>query len=122
MPLAARMFAQQIGLVLFLAVAGFQAGGRLIEMLQQYGAAPFLFAFGVALTPMVAMYLLARFVFGMNLLEILGGTCGAMTSTAGVGAITSRTDSEIPVISYAAAYPAALVLMTVIAQLVVRLG
>jgi len=58
----------------------------------------------------------------MNLLEILGGTCGAMTSTAGVGAITSRTDSEIPVISYAAAYPAALVLMTVIAQLVVRLG
>ncbi|QDU35757.1 Aspartate/alanine antiporter [Maioricimonas rarisocia] len=122
MPLAARMFAQQLGLVLFLAVAGFQAGGRLTEMLHQYGAAPFLFAACVALVPMVAMYLLARFVFRMNLLEALGGTCGAMTSTAGVGALTSRTDSEIPVISYAAAYPAALVLMTVVAQLVVRLG
>jgi putative transport protein len=44
-----------------------------------------------------------------------------MTSTAGIGAIVDKTDSDIPVTSYAAAYPAALVLMTILAQLLISL-
>jgi putative transport protein len=42
-----------------------------------------------------------------------------MTSTAGIGAVLSKTDCDIPATSYAAAYPAALVLMTVLTQLLV---
>jgi putative transport protein len=57
----------------------------------------------------------------MDLLQTLGGVCGAMTSTAGIGAIVNKTDSDIPVTSYAAAYPAAVVLMTILAQLMMTL-
>jgi putative transport protein len=57
----------------------------------------------------------------LNLLQIVGGLCGAMTSTPGLGIITSKTDSDIPVVSYAAAYPVALILVTVFAQALVVL-
>ena len=121
MPLAARMLTQELGLALFLAAAGFQAGGQFLEMLHKYGAAPFVFSITVAVASMSTAFLMGRFVLRMNLMEVLGGTCGAMTSTAGIGAIVSKTDCDVPVTSYAAAYPAALVLMTVLAQLLISL-
>ena len=44
-----------------------------------------------------------------------------MTPTPGLGVTTSKTDSDIPVVSYAAAYPVALILVTVFAQVLVAL-
>jgi putative transport protein len=42
-----------------------------------------------------------------------------MTSTPGLGAITAKTSSQISVISYAAAYPVALILVTLVTQMLV---
>jgi putative transport protein len=117
MPLAARMLTQELGLAFFLAAAGFSAGGHFLEMLGQYGAKPFLIGLAVAIVPMSIGFVVARCVLRMDLLQSLGGICGSMTSTAGIGAIVSKTDCDVPVSSYAAAYPAALVMMTVLAQL-----
>ena len=119
MPLAARMFTQQLGLVLFLADAGYSAGGQFMETLQAHGPWPFVMASVVCGVSLAATVAVARSVLGMNLLELLGGTCGAMTSTAGLGALTSKTDSDVPVVNYAAAYPVALVLMTILARVIV---
>jgi putative transport protein len=44
-----------------------------------------------------------------------------MTSTPALGAITARTDSQLPVVSYATAYPVALIVMTVFAKVLVGL-
>ena len=52
-------------------------------------------------------------VYKFNILSALGGVCGAMTSTPGLGAISSKTDAQAPILSYASAYPAALLLMVV---------
>ena len=75
----------------------------------------------VAFVPLLGGYLAARRVMGLNLLQTVGGLCGGMTSTPGLGIITSKTDSNVPVVSYAAAYPVALILVTVVAQAVVAL-
>ena len=75
----------------------------------------------VTAVPMSFGYPIARKLLGLNLLQTLGGTCGGMTSTPGLGAITAKTDSDIPVVSYATAYPVALILMTIFAQLVISL-
>ncbi len=42
-----------------------------------------------------------------------------MTSTPALGAITGKTEARSPVVSYAAAYPAALILMTVCAKIII---
>jgi len=117
MPRAARMLTQELGLAMFLASAGFLAGGYFVEMLQQYGIEPFLIGLAAAVIPLAAGFAIARYVLRLDFLQSLGGICGSMTSTAGIGAIVNRTDLDVPVISYAAAYPAALVMMTIIAQI-----
>ncbi len=58
-------------------------------------------------------------VLKLSVLESLGGICGSMTSTPALGAITGKTEARSPVVSYAAAYPAALILMTVCAKIII---
>lgn len=120
-PRPTRILLQELGLVLFLADAGVRGGGALVETVQTYGVT--LFAMGALLTllPMLLALPLALKLFGMNKLQALGGICGGMTSTPALGAITSRTDSQIPVVSYATAYPMALILMTIFAKALVKL-
>jgi putative transport protein len=120
MPIAARMLTQSIGLAFFLASAGFEAGGDFLRMATHYGAAPFVISVIVTAVSLAVGFLFARYVLRMDLIQSLGGMCGAMTSTAGIGAVAGKTDCDVPVISYAAAYPAALVMMTIVAQLLIR--
>jgi putative transport protein len=119
MPQASQMLLMEFGLVFFLAEAGVQAGHTIVSVIQQYGVELCYAASAVVLAPTIAGYLLGRFGLRMNLLQIIGGVSGGMTSTPGLGVITSKTDSDIPVVSYAAAYPVALILMTVFAQVLV---
>ena len=39
-----------------------------------------------------------------------------------IGAITAKTDKQAPVIAYATAYPAALILMAVLAKALISMG
>ena len=119
-PRPARMFMLEIGLVLFLAAAGSQAGEQFLATLREYGLQLPLMAVLVAALPMGAGYLFASRCLKLNLLQILGGICGGMTSTPGLGAVTGKTDSDLPVVSYAAVYPLALILVTLAAQLLAR--
>ena len=57
----------------------------------------------------------------MNALQALGGICGGMTSTPALGAITAKTDSTVPVISYVSAYPVALIIMIIISKVLIKL-
>jgi putative transport protein len=111
----------ELGLVLFLADAGVDAGGPLVEVLSLYGARLCVVALAATFVPLVIGAFVARRVLRMNYLQILGGICGGATSTPGLGLITASSDSEIPVSSYAAAYPVALILMTVFARILVAM-
>jgi len=121
LPRAAQMLLMEAGLILFLASAGTEAGGTLVPVLREHGLRISAAGGLVAFLPLLTGYWVARHVLKLNLLQIVGGLCGGMTSTPGLGIITSKTDSDIPVVSYAAAYPVALILVTVFAQVVVAL-
>ncbi|MFI3244284.1 MAG: TrkA C-terminal domain-containing protein [Akkermansia sp.] len=118
MPRPARVLIMELALMLFLAGAGVSGGGKLVETLQAQGVAMFLTGAAVTIIPMLVAFVLARKVFKLSMPESLGGICGSMTSTPALGAITAKTDSQSPVIAYATAYPAALILMTIFAKAV----
>lgn len=120
MPIAARMLTQSIGLALFLAYAGFQAGNRIVAMITLYGMKPIWMSLAVTAVCLIVGYVFSRRVLRMDFMQTVGGMCGAMTSTAGIGVVATKTDCDVPVTSYAAAYPAALVMMTIVAQLLIR--
>ncbi len=118
-PRETRTLLTDLGLILFLAWAGVAGGAQLVETLQEQGVMIFLIGIAITLMPMLVGYLFAKYVLKLNLLECLGGICGSMTSTPALGAITGKTEANTPVISYATAYPAALILMTVFAKAII---
>lgn len=120
-PRAASYVLTEVGLVLFLASAGVSAGGQIVAVFREHGV--ILITMGVAVTtvPMIVGFLYARRRLKLSLIESLGGVCGGMTSTPGLGAITAKTDSDTPVVCYATAYPMALLLMTIFAQVLLSL-
>jgi len=119
-PRPTRVLLQEFGLVLFLADAGVKGGDALVETLQAHGIGLFLAGILITTIPLALGYLVAVKLLKIDPLQALGGICGGMTSTPALGAITSKTDSQTPVVSYATAYPVALILLTLVAKIVVQ--
>ncbi len=115
-PRGAKYIMSQLGLVLFLAGAGTSAGGSFAEVVSAYGVK--LLSAGAMITVGAALagLIVSRLVLKMDMLSVLGVVSGAMTSTPALGAISEVTDSRQPLLSYAAVYPVALILMTVVCQ------
>lgn len=115
-PRPTRLLLQEIGLVFFLANAGVAGGVSLADTVQQYGLVLFGLGLLVTIVPLMVAWPMARRLFQLDPLQSLGGVCGSMTSTPALGAITAKTDSQLPVVSYVSAYPVALIVMIVLAK------
>ncbi len=117
MPVAARRFVNELGLILFLGGAGCEAGASFWSVLQTQGPSLLLVSAIVTVVPLAAAFGLARLVFQWDALNCLGAVCGAMTSTPGLGAVTRVADSSAPSTAYVAVYPVALLAITLLAPL-----
>ncbi len=115
-PRPTRLLLQELGLVLFLANAGIVGGSSLGETVVEYGAVVFLVGALITLIPLLVSYPFARKALKLTRAQALGGICGGMTSTPALGALTASSNSQQPIVSYATAYPVALILMTVLAK------
>ena len=120
-PRPTRLLLQDLGLVFFLANAGVRGGVSLVATVQEYGITLFGLGMLVSIVPLIIAWPLARKLFKLDPLQSLGGICGGMTSTPALGAITAKTDSQVPVISYVSAYPVALIVMILIAKVLIGL-
>lgn len=116
-----RLLLQDFGLVLFLADAGITGGSHLVETVSQHGWGLFGLGATVTLLPMIIAYTIARGPLKLTRMQSLGGICGGMTSTPALGSLTASTDSQEPIVSYATAYPIALILMTLFAKILIGL-
>lgn len=121
MPRPARLLLGEIGLTLFLAQAGTQAGENLSAVISDYGVSLCFGAIIIVTTPIVVGFFTARFLLKLGMLESLGGICGALTSTPGLGALSASVESSTPATSYAAVYPIALILVTLATPLLIWL-
>ena len=115
---SANQLLRQLGLLLFLAEVGTSAGKNLVSTFQESGF--LLFGIGAAITllPMVLAAVVARYCCRTNILDLLGTITGGMTSTPGLAAVDSMTDSNIPGVAYATVYPIAMVLLIVGIQVI----
>ncbi|WP_430453926.1 aspartate:alanine exchanger family transporter [Rhodopirellula europaea] len=120
-PPAAMLLMTEGGLALFLADAGLNAGANVVEVLMERGVMLCVAAAAIAIIPLLVGFAGSRYLGGRTLWQSLGATCGGMTSTPGLAVLTGATDSSQPATSYVAAYPVALVLITVAAPWLVEL-
>ena len=99
----ANQLLRQLGLLLFLAEVGTSAGTNLVATFQESGWLLFGVGAAITLVPMLVAVFVGLFVFKINMLDLLGTITGGMTSTPGLAAADSMTDSNIPSVAYATA-------------------
>jgi putative transport protein len=81
------------------------------------------FIYGVFMTvvPMIAGYLVAKYVLKLPLFNNLGSITGGMTSTPALGTLINVAGTEDVASAYASTYPMALVAVILGAQIVLIL-
>ena len=112
------LFLRQLGLLLFLAEVGTSAGTNLVATFQESGWLLFGVGAAITLVPMLVAVFVGLFVFKINILDLLGTITGGMTSTPGLAAADSMTDSNIPSVAYATVYPIAMVFLILFIQII----
>ncbi|NTW24590.1 MAG: transporter [Lentimicrobium sp.] len=112
---------RELGLLMFLATVGCEAGGHIAGTFSEYGASLLLAGAAITLIPLIIAFITGRYLLKMNFLTLMGVITGGMTSTPGLAAINSQSDSGIAQVAYAAVYPLALVLMIVFSNILFKL-
>lgn len=115
---AANQLLRQLGLIFFLAAVGTSAGAEIVSIFEQYGFKLFLLGGLITLIPMIISAIAGKWFFKMNVLSMLGALSGSMTSTPGLAAADSMTETNAHSIAYATVYPVAMVLLIIIVQLI----
>ncbi len=118
----ANQLLRQLGLLLFLAEVGTSAGRTLVATFQESGWLLFGVGAAITLVPMLVAVIVGRWLFKISLLDLLGTLTGGMTSTPGLAAADSMTDSNIPSVAYATVYPIAMVFLILAIQLIAVLA
>jgi putative transport protein len=119
-PPAAKNLSRELGLMLFLAGAGTNAGAEFVNVLQAEGWQLLLAGALVTIISVVAGLLLMNRVYRLNLLATMGALCATMTNPPGLGAANAQTDTDLPSLSYASVYPSALIFKIILAQILVE--
>jgi putative transport protein len=111
-PEPARYLLMELGLMLFMARVGLNAGGGIVEALVSAGPAIIACGLMITLVPACLAYVVGRRVMKMNPALLLGSVTGAMTSTSALNVINEAARSPVPALGYAGTYTIANVLLT----------
>jgi putative transport protein len=113
---------RELGLTLFLAVVGINAGAEVVDTLKAEGVILVLAGAVITLVPMILITLFCRFRYHYKIIELIGIISGGMTSTPGLAVGSGMTNSQTPVLLYATVYPFAMILMMIFSKILVLLN
>jgi putative transport protein len=120
-PAAAKNLTRELGLMLFLAGAGTNAGAQLVQVIQKQGWDLLLAGALITILSVAVGLLLTLRVFKLETLGTLGALTAAMTNPPGLSAANNQTVTDQATLAYASVYPAALIFKILFAQILVTL-
>jgi putative transport protein len=113
-PPGAQWFFETVGLTLFVAVVGINAGPGFVAGIRDYGVQLFLAGVVVTLAPLLVMTLVGRFLFRKtHPVLVLGMLTGALTTTAAVGTLRETARSSVPLLGFTVPYAIGNIALTV---------
>ncbi len=119
---SANLMLRELGISLFLATVGIEAGGQFVETV--FSANGILWVgigFLITFLPLIIMGIIARKVSKMNYLNIIGMLAGSTTDVALLAYSANITSSDQPAVCYATAYPLTMFLRIISAQFMILL-
>jgi putative transport protein len=125
-PTPALVLMNTLGLNVFIAIVGINAGPGFIAGLQQVGLRLFLWGMVATSVPLVLAVLLGHYVFKFHPAILFGVCAGVRTTTAALGMIQDAAKSKVPALGYGMPYAIGNTLLTIFGMAVVlwmsRLG
>ena len=118
-PTPALVLMNTLGLNVFIAIVGINAGPGFIAGLQQVGLSLFVWGIVATSVPMVLAVLLGHYVFKFHPAILFGVCAGVRTTTAALGMIQDAAKSKVPALGYGMPYAIGNTLLTIFGMAVV---
>lgn len=119
---SANLILREMGISIFLACVGLNAGNGFVDTLVNNGGFVWVgYGLLITLIPLLVVGLLGRFVFKLNYLQLSGMMAGATTDPPALAYANSLSDSDAAAVGYATVYPLTMFLRVLAAQLMIIL-
>ncbi len=117
---SANLMLREIGISLFLACVGLDAGGGFVDTIVNGGGAIWIL-YGVAITliPLITVGFIAYKFFKVNYFTLMGLLAGSCTDPPALAFANSSAKNDLPAVSYATVYPLTMFLRVLTAQLLI---
>ena len=106
-------FMNSVGLNIFIAVVGISAGPGFINGLKTQGISLFLWGALATTVPLVLGMYVGKYVFRFHDALLFGILSGARTTTASLGLVCDRAQSQVPALGYTVTYAVGNTLLTI---------
>ena len=110
-----------LGLNVFIAIVGINAGPGFVSGLQQVGFSLFLWGIVATSVPLIIAVLLGHYVFKFHPAILFGVCAGVRTTTAALGMIQDAARSKVPALGYGLPYAVGNTLLTIFGMVIVLL-
>jgi putative transport protein len=111
-----------LGLNVFIAIVGIDAGPGFVAGLQHVGLSLFLWGIVATSLPLIAAVLLGHHVFRFHPAILFGVCAGVRTTTAALGMVQETARSKVPALGYGMPYAIGNTLLTIFGMAIVLLS
>src|SRR5882724_9751747 len=112
-PTSTVWFMNSVGLNIFIAIVGISAGPGFINGLRTQGISLFLWGVAATTLPLILGMYVGKYIFRFHDAILLGILSGARTTTASLGLVCDRAESQIPALGYTVTYAVGNTLLTI---------
>lgn len=117
---SANLMIREIGIALFLACVGLNAGEGFVDTVVNGGGYAWIgYGFIITFVPLLLVGVIARWVYKINYFAIMGLLAGSTTDPPALAYSNNISGNDIPSVSYATVYPLTMFLRVLSAQLLV---
>ncbi|MCX5533371.1 aspartate-alanine antiporter [Streptomyces sp. NBC_00006] len=120
-PPGAQWFMDTLGLCMFVAIVGINAGPSFTSGLSEAGWGLLLFGAVATVVPLLIGFLFGHYVQKIRFPILMGVLAGGQTTTAAIGAINESSRSQVPTLGYTIPYAVGNVLLTIWGAVIVLL-
>lgn len=119
--MSANLMLREIGIALFLACVGLEAGKEFIQTVVGGGYVWIGYGAIITVLPLLIVGIIGRVVFKVNYFTLMGLISGSMTDPPALSFANASAGNDIPSVSYATVYPLTMFLRVITAQILILL-
>ena len=112
-PTSTVWFMNSVGLNIFIAIVGISAGPGFVNGLRTQGIGLFLWGALATTVPLIIGMFIGKYIFRFHDALLLGILSGSRTTTASLGLVCDRAQSQVPALGYTVTYAVGNTLLTI---------